>query len=79
MDACTGFSTIQLIATAFTFLFAVLWLDVFWVRSPDELHQGDIAAALRKRTWLSAFVAFGAAGAAILLLFWVGTCTNGTL
>jgi hypothetical protein len=77
MDACTGVSTIQLIATAFTFLLAVLWLDVFWVRTANELHHGNIAGALRKRSWLNAFVAFGAAGAAILLLLWVSTCTNG--
>jgi hypothetical protein len=32
---------------------------------------------LRKRGWLNAFVAAGAAGAAILLLFWVSACTNG--
>jgi hypothetical protein len=77
MDACTGISAIQLVAAAFTFLCAVVWLDVFWVRVPDQLHHGDIAGALRKRSWLNAFVAAGAAGAVILLLFWVSTCTNG--
>jgi hypothetical protein len=77
MDACTGITAIQLIAAAFTFLGVVVWLDVFWVRVPDELHHGDIAGALRKRGWLNAFVAAGAAGAVILLLFWVSTCTNG--
>lgn len=77
MDACTGITAIQLIAAAFTFLGVVVSLDVFWVRVPDELHRGDIAGALRKRGWLNAFVAAGGAGAVILLLFWVSTCTNG--
>jgi len=77
MDACTGISAIQLLAAALTFLAAVVWLDVFWVRVSDELHDGDIAGALRKRSWLNAFVAAGAAGAVILLLFWVNECTNG--
>ncbi|HEX5930528.1 MAG TPA: hypothetical protein VFY74_02080 [Methyloceanibacter sp.] len=50
---------------------------MFWVRTPDQLHGGDIADALRKRSWLNALVAAGAAGAAGLLLFWVSTCSNG--
>jgi hypothetical protein len=79
MNACTGISAIQLLAAAFSFLVAVVWLDMFWVRIPEELHHGDIAGALRKRSWLNAFVAAGAAGAAILLLFWVSACTNGGL
>ena len=57
MDACTGISAIQLLAAALTFLAAVVWLDVFWVRVSEELHHGDIAGALRKRSWLNAFVA----------------------
>ena len=77
MDACTSVSAIQLVAMAFTFLLAVVSLDVFWVRVPKELHHGDIAGALRKRNWLNAFVAAGAVGATILLLFWVSACTNG--
>ena len=55
---------------------AVVWLDVFWVRFPEELHGGDIALALRKRSWLNAFVAAGALGAAILPLFWVHSCAR---
>ena len=74
MNACTGISAIQLLAVALTFLAAVISLDAFWVRIPEELHDGDIAGALRKRSWLNAFVAAGAAG---LLLFWVSACTNG--
>ena len=77
MDACTGITTIQLLGAVFTFLGAVVSLDVFWVRTPDQLHGGDIADALRKRSWLNALVAAGAAGAAGLLLFWVSICSNG--
>jgi hypothetical protein len=79
MGACTGISAIHLLAAALTFLAAVVWLDAFWVRIPEGLHGGDIAVALRKRSWLNAFVAAGAAGAAILLLFWVTACTNGAV
>ena len=77
MGACTGISTIQLLAAAFTFLAAVVSLDVFWVRATDQLHGGDIADALRKRSWLNVLVAAGAAGAVVLLFFWVSTCSNG--
>jgi len=45
MDACTSVSGIQLVVMAFTFLLAVVSLDVFWVRIPEELHHGDIAGA----------------------------------
>ena len=79
MNACTGISAIQLLAMAATFLLAVLSLDVFWVRVRKELHHGDIAGALRKQSWLNAFVAFGAAGAAILLLLRVSSCAGGVL
>ena len=77
--ACTGISAIQLLATAFLFLVAVLWLDMFWVRIADKLHHGDVSGALKKQSWLNAFVALGAVGAAILLLPWVSTCANGAL
>jgi hypothetical protein len=77
MNACTAVSAFQLLAAASTFLLAVLWLEMFWVRIAEELHHGDIAGALRKRSWLNAFVALGAVGAAILLLLWVDVCTNG--
>jgi len=77
MGACTAMSAVQLLAGAFTFLAAVISLDVFWVRSPDKLRGGDIGGALRKRSWLNALVAAGAAGAVILLFFWVSTCSNG--
>jgi hypothetical protein len=79
MGTCTGISAIQLLAVAFTFLLAVVSLDVFWVRIPEQLHDGDVPGALRKQGWLNAFVAIGTAGVAILLLLWVGSCTNGTL
>ena len=79
MNACSGISTIQILLVAGTFLLAVLSLDAFWVRVPKELHDGDIAGALRKQSWLNAFVAIGAAGAAVLLLVWVSSCSGGVL
>ncbi len=79
MNACSGISAIQILLVAVTFLLAVVSLDVFWVRVPRELHDGDIAGALRKQNWLNAFVAIGAAGAAILLLVWVSSCSGGAL
>jgi len=75
MNACTANSAIQLFAAASTYLIIVVWLEMFGVRIAQELHGDDIAFALRKRTWLNAFVAAGALGAAILLLFWVHSCT----
>ena len=77
MNVCTGISAIQLLGAAFTFLIAVLSLEMFWVRISEELHGGDIAFALRKRTWVNRFVAAGALAAAGLLLFWVHSCTSG--
>ncbi|MGH6750498.1 MAG: hypothetical protein ACRECI_14435 [Methyloceanibacter sp.] len=79
MNACSGISAIQILLVAVTFLLAVVSLDVFWVRVPRELHDGDIAGALRKQNWLNAFVAIGAAGAAVLLLVWVSSCSGGVL
>ena len=76
MNVCTGISAIQLLAAALTYLILVVWLEMFWVRIPQALHGGDIAFALRKRSWLNAFVAAGALGAAVLLLFWVHNCTS---
>jgi hypothetical protein len=76
MDACTSVSAFQLVALVFTFLLAVVSLDTFWVRIPEKLDRGDIDGALRKRNWLNIFVAAGAAGALILLLFWVSACTK---
>jgi hypothetical protein len=77
LDACTGISTVQLLGAAFTFLAAVISLDMFWVRTPQALHGGDIADALRKRSWLNVLVAAGAAGAVVLLFFWISTCAHG--
>ena len=74
MDTCTSTSAVQLLAAAFGFLLVVLSLDMFWVRTTDH---NDIAAALRKRGWLNAFVALGGLGAAALLWVWVSVCTNG--
>jgi hypothetical protein len=79
MDACTSGSAIQLLGLVFTFLFVVISLDMFWVRIPEELHDGDFPGALKKRGWLNVFVALGAAGAAILLLLWINTCAHGAI
>jgi hypothetical protein len=75
VETCTSMSAIQLLATGFGFLLAVLWLDIVWVHSVSDQH--DITAVLRRRGWLNAFVAFGAFGAAVLLLVWVNSCTHG--
>ena len=77
MEACSGTATIQLIAAASIFLAAVVSLDMFWVRTADELHGPDIARALRKRSWLNALVAIGAAAAVALLLLGASTCSHG--
>ncbi|MFZ2019346.1 MAG: hypothetical protein WAU90_11830 [Methyloceanibacter sp.] len=79
MTACTEASALQLIAAACTFLLAVVWLEIMWVRAGDDRLEGDIAALLRRRSWLNAFVAFGAAAAAVLLLLWVAGCANGAV
>jgi hypothetical protein len=50
---------------------------MFWVRIAEVLPHGDIASALRKRSWLNAFVVVGTVGAAILLLLWVRSCAHG--
>jgi hypothetical protein len=76
MDACTGDSAIRLLGLASSFLLAVLWLDMFWVRIPQALQHGDFPGALRKRGWVNVFVAAGAAGAAVLLLLWIHSCTH---
>jgi hypothetical protein len=77
MDACTSASAIQLVLAVFGFLAAVLSLELFWVRVPEQLLQGDLDAVLKKRSWLNGFVAAGAAGAVALLVRWVSVCTNG--
>ena len=57
------------------YLLAVLSLDMFWVQSSS--YHNDIASALRKRSWLNAFVAFGAIGAVVMLCVWVQGCGKG--
>jgi hypothetical protein len=42
----------------------VLCLDVFWVKLPEELHNGDIAPTLKRQSLLNMLVAFGASAAA---------------
>jgi hypothetical protein len=57
-----------------SFLFAVLGLDMFWVKLPEELHNGDVAPTLKRQGWLNMFVAFGASAAAVMLMIWVTAC-----
>jgi hypothetical protein len=42
MGACTSISAVQLLAMAFTFLLALLSLDLFWVRIPEEIRKTGI-------------------------------------
>jgi hypothetical protein len=77
MGVCTTVSALQLAGLGLSFLLAVLGLDMFWVRLAHELHSGDLAPTLKRQSVLNLFVAFGAAGAAVLLLIWVSDCTSG--
>lgn len=79
MGSCSGISAIQLSSAAFLFLFAVLWLDVYWVKVKAEPHLDEIGVMLKRQSWLNAFIASGAFGAAILLLVWVHTCSGSVL
>lgn len=74
---CTGVSALQLAATGLSFLLAVILLDMFWVKLPEELHGGDPSAMLKRQTVLNLFVALGAAAAACMLLIWVSACAIG--
>ena len=74
MGACTGISALQLAAVGLSFLLAVLCLDMFWVKLPEELHNGDIAPTLKRQSLLNMFVASGASAAAAMLMVWVGAC-----
>lgn len=74
MGICTGISALELAAVGLTFLLAVLCLDLFWVKLPEELHNGDIAPTLKRQGWLNMFVAFGASTAAVMLMIWVTAC-----
>ena len=64
MGVCTGISALQLGMVGASFLLAVLCLDMFWVKLPEELHNGDIAPTLKRQSLLNMFVAFGASAAA---------------
>lgn len=77
METCTSVSVIQLLGGAFGFLVAVLLLDGVWLRSVSL--EDDFESALRRRSWLNAFVGAGVIGAAVLLWVWVNTCTHGAL
>lgn len=43
---------------------------MFWVKVPDELHNGDIAPTLKHQGWLNMLVAFGASAATVMLMIW---------
>jgi hypothetical protein len=47
---------------------------MFWVKLPEELHEGDLAPTLKKQSWLNMFVALGAMAASVMLLVWVSSC-----
>ena len=53
MGICTSISALQLTAIGVSFLLAVLCLDVFWVKLPEELHNGDIAPTLKRQSLLN--------------------------
>ena len=60
MGICTGISALQLGMVGASFLLAVLCLDMFWVKLPEELHNGDIAPTLKRQSLLNMLVAFDA-------------------
>ena len=74
MGVCTGISALQLAAVGVSFLLAVLCLDAFWVRLPEELRNGDIAPTLKRQSVVNLLVALGATGAAVMLTIWVSAC-----
>ena len=74
MRVCTGISALQLVAIGASFLLAVLCLDMFWVKLPEELHNGDIAPTLKRQSLLNMFVTLGASATAVLLMIWVSAC-----
>jgi hypothetical protein len=53
MGICTGISALELAAVGLSFLFAVLGLDMFWVKLPEGLHNGDVAPTLKRQGWLN--------------------------
>jgi hypothetical protein len=74
MGVCTGISALELAAVGVSFLFAVLCLDMLWVKLPEEVQNGDIAPTLKRQGRLNLFVAFGATAAAVILMVWVSAC-----
>ena len=74
MEACTGISAIDLVAASSSFLLAVLCLDAFWVKLPEELHNGDLSPTPKRQAWLNLFVAFGATAAMAMLMVLVSAC-----
>ncbi len=74
MGACTGMSALQLAAVGVSFLLTVLWLEMFWVRIPEEMQKRDPAPTLKRQGLLNLFVAAGGTAAAVVLLVWVSAC-----
>jgi hypothetical protein len=79
MGTCSGISALQLSSAALLFLFAVLWLDVYWVKVKAEPQLDPYDAMLARQSWLNRFIATGAAMAAVLLVVWVHSCSAVTL
>ena len=76
MGSCSGVSAIQLSSAALLFLFAVLWLDIYWVKVKAAPHLDEIGVMLKRQNWLNVFIASGAFGSLILLLNWVHSCSG---
>jgi hypothetical protein len=64
MGVSTGISALQLGMVGASFLLAVLCLDMFCVKLPEELHNGDIAPTLKRQSWLNM------SAAAAMLMIW---------
>jgi hypothetical protein len=47
---------------------------MFWVKSPEELHNHDIGPTLKRQSVVNMFMMLGATGAAVMLLIWVVAC-----
>jgi hypothetical protein len=78
MNACNAASLTQLLLATGGFLLAVLWLDIYWVRTSPSLRDED-AGTVKRQSWLNAFIALGAMGAAFLLVTWTASCANAAL
>lgn len=73
-EICSTNSALQLAVSGLSFLTAVILLDSFWVRAPEEIGRGDPSRGERRQSLLNLFVALGATGAAAMLLVWASSC-----